>query len=183
LDAQIAGALAPELESHPALVETSVEQGPTGRLPTARAAEAAKDKLDVALGAIKQDILVRNRQIEDEKKWVHQVKHITGAYETKIKKVETDIEKTKVEVRTLFHKKKQIENLKIQRALESKLKDATADLGTLQSALAHVKTKASDFQKTKDEIKRTILGIHTQLAKLKGEKVNAKTITDLAKAY
>jgi len=80
------------------------------------------------------------------------------------------LKKTKGEVKVLFKKKKQIENLKIQRQLEKKLKDATSDLGTLKSALSHVRSKASEFSKTKNQIKQTIISIHTQLAKLKGVK-------------
>jgi len=91
-------------------------------------------------------------------------------YEAKISRVKADIEKTKLEVKVLFKKKKQIENLKIQRQLEKKLKDARADLTTLKSALKHVRSKVTEFAKTKHEIKKTILSIHTQLAKLKGIK-------------
>jgi len=147
--------------------------GPTGRLAT-RVHRKASSKLDVALAAIKQDILVRNRQINDEKAWVSQVRKIVEQYNKKVKRVLSDIQKTKQEVKVLFRKKKQIENLKIQRALEAKLKDATSDLGTLKSALQHVQTKASEFAKTKREIKKTIISIHTQLAKLKGEKSKKK---------
>jgi len=145
--------------------------GPTGRLPTkAKAAGGKKSKLDIALAAIKQDILVRNRQINDEKAWVGQVRKIVEQYNKKVKRVLSDVEKTKAEVKILFKKKKQIENLKIQRALEKKLKDANKDLATLKQALTHVKSKASEFSKTKNEIKKTIVSIHTQLLKLKGEK-------------
>jgi len=143
--------------------------GPLGRLATIRNGKK-KDKLQIALEAIKQDILVRNRQIQDEKAWVAQVRKIVEQYNKKVKRVLADIEKTKQEVKVLFRKKKQIENLKIQRALEKKLTDASSDLATLKSALDHVRTKASEFAKTKNEIKKTIISIHTQLARLKGEK-------------
>jgi len=53
-------------ESDVALVESGVE-GPTGRRPTTPANAQPKDKLDIALSAIKQDIMVRNRQLEEEK--------------------------------------------------------------------------------------------------------------------
>jgi len=142
---------------------------PIGKRPTLMPGQAV-DKLDVALNAIKQDILVRNHQINDEKHWVHEVRKIIDTYNKKVARVKSDIAKTKGEVRTLFKKKKQIENLKIQRELEKKLKDATGDLGTLVSALNHVKTKADEFAKTKADIKKTILNIQLQLAKLKGEK-------------
>jgi len=154
-------------------------EGPTGRRQTAPTATAKKDKLDIALAAIKQDIMVRNRQLEEEKNWVNEVHKITEQYNKKVHRVEADIVKTRNEVKSLFKKKKQVENLKIQRALEAKLKDATSDLSTLQQALHHVKSKSQEFEKTKNEIKKTIYGIHTQLAKLKGEKPVVKAPTDL----
>jgi len=154
-------------------------EGPTGRRPTVAGASKPKDKLDVALAAIKQDIMVRNRQLEEEKNWVAEVRKITEQYNKKVHRVEADIVKTRNEVKALFKKKKQVENLKIQRALEAKLKDATSDLSTLQQALSHVKSKSAEFEKTKQEIKKTIYGIHTQLAKLKGEKPQVKAPTDL----
>jgi len=154
-------------------------QGPTGRRPTAAPNAQPKDKLDVALAAIKQDIMVRNRQLEEEKNWVAEVRKITEQYNKKVHRVEADIIKTRNEVKELFKKKKQVENLKIQRQLEAKLKDATSDLATLQQALHHVKSKSEEFEKTKAQIKSTIYGIHTQLAKLKGEKPVVKAPTDL----
>jgi chromosome segregation ATPase len=153
--------------------------GPTGRRPTPAPGAQKKDKLDIALAAIKQDIMVRNRQLEEEKNWVNEVHKITEQYNKKVHRVEADIVKTRNEVKALFKKKKQVENLKIQRALEEKLKDATSDLATLQQALHHVKSKSAEFEKTKQEIKKTIYGIHTQLAKLKGEKPKVKAPTDL----
>lgn len=163
-----------------AQVSSSVSvQGPTGRKPTAAPGKQPKDKLDVALAAIKQDIMVRNRQLEEEKNWVAEVRKITEQYNKKVHRVEADIVKVRNEVKELFKKKKQVENLKIQRQLEAKLKDATSDLSTLQQALHHVKSKSQEFEKTKNEIKKTIYGIHTQLAKLKGEKPVVKAPTDL----
>jgi len=166
--------------AEPALLQVESQvQGPTGRLPTPAPGKEPKDKLDVALAAIKQDIMVRNRQLEEEKNWVSEVHKITEQYNKKVHRVEADIVKTRNEVKELFKKKKQVENLKIQRQLEAKLKDATSDLSTLQQALHHVKSKSQEFEKTKDEIKKTIYGIHTQLAKLKGEKPVVKAPTDL----
>jgi len=174
--------LAQEQTADAALLQVGAQTavgGPTGRRPTPKGAAKKKDKLDIALAAIKQDIMVRNRQLEEEKNWVNEVHKITEQYNKKVHRVEADIVKTRNEVVGLFKKKKQVENLKIQRALEEKLKDATSDLSTLQQALHHVKSKSAEFEKTKQEIKKTIYGIHTQLAKLKGEKPKVKAPTDL----
>jgi len=170
----------PAAAAEPLLLQTSLSvEGPTGRRPTAPANKQPKDKLDVALAAIKQDIMVRNRQLEEEKKWTTEVRRVIEQYNKKVKRVDADMIKTRAQVKDLFKKKKQIENLKIQKKLEAKLKDATSDLATLQQALHHVKSKASEFDKTKVEIKKTIYSIHTQLAKLKGEKPTVKAPTDL----
>jgi len=158
---------------------SSQVEGPTGRRPTAAGNKKPKDKLDVALAAIKQDIMVRNRQLEEEKSWVSEVHKITEQYNKKVHRVEADIVQVRNQVKELFKKKKQVENLKIQRQLEAKLKDATSDLATLQQALHHVKSKSQEFEKTKNEIKGTIYGIHQQLAKLKGEKAPVKAPTDI----
>jgi len=159
--------------------QTVAVEGPTGRRPTAAGAARKKDKLDIALAAIKQDIMVRNRQLQEEKSWIGEVHKITEQYNKKVHRVEADVVALRNQIKELFKKKKQVENLKIQRALESKLKDATADLSTLQQALHHVKSKSQEFEKTKNEIKSTIYGIHVQLAKLKGEKPPIKAPTDL----
>jgi hypothetical protein len=161
------------------LQQTSEVAGPTGRRPTPPAHKRPRDKLDIALAAIKQDIMVRNRQLEEEKAWVGEVHKITEQYNKKVHRVEADIVQVRNQVKELFKKKKQVENLKIQRQLEEKLKDATADLATLQQALHHVKSKSQEFEKTKNEIKSVIYGIHTQLAKLKGEKPQVKAPTDI----
>jgi len=181
-DLQLSAAEPAAAHEEVALAETSASlavEGPTGRRPTAAANKQPKDKLDIALAAIKQDIMVRNRQLEEEKNWVNEVHKITEQYNKKVHRVEADIVKTRNEVKALFKKKKQVENLKIQRQLEAKLKDATSDLSTLSQALHHVKSKSAEFEKTKNEIKQTIYGIHTQLAKLKGEKPVVKAPTDL----
>jgi len=159
--------------------QTVSVEGPTGRRPTASGPARKKDKLDIALAAIKQDIMVRNRQLEEEKAWVTEVHKITEQYNKKVHRVEADVVQLRNQIKELFKKKKQVENLKIQRQLEAKLKDATADLSTLQQALHHVKSKSAEFEKTKNEIKATIYGIHTQLAKLKGEKPVVKAPTDI----
>jgi len=101
------------------LSSTTEATGPTGRRPTAAGNKRPKDKLDIALAAIKQDIMVRNRQLEEEKNWVGEVHKITEQYNKKVHRVEADIVKVRNEVKELFKKKKQVENLKIQRALEA----------------------------------------------------------------
>jgi len=104
------------------LATSSSVEGPTGRRPTLAGHKKPKDKLDIALAAIKQDIMVRNRQLEEEKNWVGEVHKISEQYNKKVHRVEADIVKVRNQVKELFKKKKQVENLKIQRQLEEKIK-------------------------------------------------------------
>ena len=71
------------------------------------------------------------------------------------------------EIKALYKKKKQIENLMLQRKLETKLRDASNDLSTLGTALDSVRTKEDTFQKNKNDVMETIDIIKSQLQKLK----------------
>jgi len=127
------------------------------------------EKLDLALAAVKEDILSTNKQITDERKWVIAVAKIIAAYNGKMKRVEAHIIALRKEMKSLYRKKKQIENLKLQRALEAKLKEAKAELATLISSLKHVAVKRSDLLRSGADLRNTIAGISAQLRKLRGQ--------------
>lgn len=137
------------------------------------ATTSSKSKLDNALDAVKSDIVSKVHEIDEEKQWVESVKKIIDHYEKKITRVEANISQLRDDVKRLYRKKKQIENLKLQNQLEAKLRDANSDLNTLQSALSHVKAKADEFSKTRDEIMSTITNINTQLSRLRGDSAPA----------
>nr|AVZ46778.1 hypothetical protein [Meloidogyne graminicola] len=126
-------------------------------------------KLNQALEAVKEDILSTNKQIGDERKWVIAVNKIIVSYTEKMKRVEDHIIALRKEMKNLYKKKKQIENLKLQKALEAKLKEALDELATLTNSLKHVQTKQGELNKSGSELRATIAGIKAQLAKLRGQ--------------
>jgi len=126
-------------------------------------------KLSAALEAVKEDIVGNSKQIGDEKKWVTAVSAITKSYEEKMKRVNDHVINLRKQQKTLFDKKKQIENLKLQKKLQAKLSLASDELKTLQNSLDHVQEKSSELNKEHGSLKDTIKRIETQLTKLKGD--------------
>jgi len=125
-------------------------------------------KLSAALEAVKEDIVGNSKQIGDEKKWVSAVKAITDSYDDKTKRVNEHITVLRKEQKKLFDKKKQIENLKLQKRLQSKLTLASDELTTLQSSLEHVQEKSHELTQEHSSLETTIKKIEAQLTKLKG---------------
>jgi len=128
-------------------------------------------KLNLALEAVKEDILSTNKQITDERKWVIAVAKIIASYNDKMKRVEGHIVALRKEMKNLYRKKKQIENLKLQKALEGKLKEARDELATLTNSLKHVQSKQGELNKSGADLRATIAGIQGQLAKLRGQQL------------
>jgi hypothetical protein len=128
-------------------------------------------KLNLALEAVKEDILSTNKQITDERKWVIAVAKIIASYNDKMKRVEAHIIALRKEMKALYRKKKQIENLKLQKALESKLKEARDELSTLTHSLKHVAVKQGELNRSGSDLRQTIAGIQAQLAKLRGQQL------------
>lgn len=124
--------------------------------------------LEIALEEIKHDIVVKSKQVMEEKAWVSQVREIMQQYELKVQRVEQNINTLRTEVKTLYKKKRQIENLMLQEKLDAKLNDAKADLRTLDNALMHVKNKERSFEKNKQDVATTVSAIKEQLNKLRG---------------
>jgi len=91
-----------------------------------------------------------------------------------VKRVESHIIVLRKEQKRLFIKKKQIENLKLQRRLEAKLRDANDELAALQESLKHVQIKNEELNKSHMDLRATIINIENQLAKLKGEDAKLK---------
>jgi predicted DNA-binding protein with PD1-like motif len=127
-------------------------------------------KMDEAIGALNEDLMHYVKQIQDETKWVLDVRKVIETYDVKTRRVQTNIEHLKTETQELYKKKKQIENLKLQKQLELKLRAATGDLTTLEKAMAHVRVKQDEFTKSKTEVMDTIGTLEGQLADLKGIK-------------
>lgn len=143
-------------------------------LPPAQQYATNKDKLELALDAVKEDIIKKSKQIESESKWVKDVEEIVRTYGSKMDRVKENINNMRIAVKGLYKKKKQLENLKLQKALEKKLAEAHDDMQTLQSALAHVKTKTDEFTRTRGEVQKTISDIKRHLDRLRGKKAEKK---------
>jgi len=126
-------------------------------------------KLNAALEAVKEDIISNSKQIGEERMWVAAVVKITSSYEEKVQRVRDHIIELRKEMKKLYEKKKQIENLKLQRALEKKLKEAQDELTSLQDSLNSVQEKNAELHKSHEDLQTTIASIEAQLAKLKGE--------------
>jgi len=125
-------------------------------------------ELAEALQTVKDQIVAKANEIKSEKKWVREVTKIIEAYVKKTRRVNASIRKLQKEIKGLFRKKKQIENMIVQRKLEKKLKVALADMNTINLALKNVKIKQAAFNKSKASIKATIGAMETALKKLRG---------------
>jgi len=131
--------------------------------------DSSKDtELAEALQTVKDQIVAKANEIKAEKKWVREVTKIIEAYIKKIRRVNANIRSMQTEVKALFRKKKQLENMIVQRKLEKKLKVAITDLNTINLALRNVKIKENAFQKSKTSIKQTIGAMQAALRKLRG---------------
>jgi len=148
----------------------------TARVPENQPALKLEDedpemaKLKAALEAVKEDIVANSKQISDERKWVSAVRKIVLSYEDKMKRVNDHILALRKEQKVLFDKKKQIENLRLQRRLTAKLKKASEELKTLQYSLDHVQQKSHELNAEHANLQSTIAKIESQLIKLKGGK-------------
>jgi len=125
-------------------------------------------KLDEAIGALNEDLVHYVKQAKDETKWVKDVRKVVRTYQDKTKRVADNIIHLRHQIKALYKKKKQIENLKLQKQLELKLRAANSDLETLEKAMAHVRSKQNEFKKTKGDVLGTIDMLEGQLATLQG---------------
>jgi len=128
------------------------------------------EELHSALQTVKDEIVYKANEIKREKRWVKDVTKIIESYIKKTRRVQGNIRKLQNEIKVLFRKKKQLENMIVQRALEKKLKVAHQDLDTIKQALTSVKKKQSAFSKSKKDIRDTMKTMEQMLQKLRGER-------------
>jgi len=132
--------------------------------------DSNKDQeLAEALQTVKDQIVAKANEIKAEKKWVREVTKIIEAYVKKVRRVNANIRNLQKDIKALFRKKKQIENMIVQRKLEKKLRVAQEDMKTIKSALKNVKIKETAFSKSKTSIQDTIATMQKALSKLRGE--------------
>jgi chromosome segregation ATPase len=132
--------------------------------------DSTKDQeLAEALQTVKDQIVAKANEIKAEKKWVREVTKIIEAYVKKVRRVNANVRRLQQDVKQLFRKKKQIENMIVQRKLEKKLKIAVEDMKTINLAIKNVKIKETAFNKSKTSIQSTISTMKQALSKLRGE--------------
>jgi uncharacterized protein YukE len=132
--------------------------------------DSTKDQeLAEALQTVKDQIVAKANEIKAEKKWVREVTKIIEAYVKKVRRVNANVRRLQQDVKALFRKKKQIENMIVQRKLEKKLKIAVEDMKTINLAIKNVKIKETAFNKSKTSIQSTISTMKQALSKLRGE--------------
>jgi chromosome segregation ATPase len=160
------------LEENHAMIESGAPtvNGPTTRNngPT-RAKDRKPDKLEIALQAVKEEIMVRARELHNEKDWVKRVEGLVSEYNQKLKKVTSNIDKLRLQTKELLKKKKQIQNAQIQAKLRDRLQTAHADMQRLQKQMAHIKSKEDEFSETEKRLKDTMNALKGSLLKLRGQ--------------
>jgi len=126
-------------------------------------------KLNDALEGVKQDIVSTSQQIQTERDWVLNVQKFVSDYEDKITRTQDHVVILRNDMTKLLQKKKQIENLKLQRQLEAKLTDAQAEMDKLQNSYTHIKQKQGQLHQSHQDLSSTIATIKAQIAELQGE--------------
>lgn len=161
-----------EENNHHAMIE---QAAPTVNGPTTRnngpshTKDRKPDKLEIALQAVKEEIMVRARELHNEKDWVKRVEGLVSEYNQKLKKVTSNIDKLRLQTKELLKKKKQIQNAQIQAKLRDRLQTAHADMQRLQKQMAHIKSKEDEFSETEKRLKDTMNALKGSLLKLRGQ--------------
>jgi len=119
---------------------------------------------------IKKSLMVNNRNIAAESKWIDQVELIMKQYTLKVKKVREHIADERKAIKELLRQRRIILNEKKQKELELKLKVATTELTALTDALQQVQKKEQELGKGKTTLGAKIKILATDLKKLKTDK-------------
>jgi len=129
---------------------------------------AGRGQIDVALAEIKDDIVLQATDLKHELDWIKQVDDLLSSYQVKRDKVAQDVELLRLKIRNDLKKKRQVENLKLQKQLGEQLKVAESQLGSLDTAIRRVSDKHSGFARSRDDVDATVKRLGDALAELKG---------------
>jgi len=130
-------------------------------------------KLDIALDAVKEEIMVRAKELHLEKDWSNKVATLIDQYQQKLTKVTNNISLLRSQTKALLRKKKQIQNVQVQNKLRAKLQMAQGDLNRLQKQMEHIAGKEHEFTATETQLKETMNALKNSLLKLRGQEVAA----------
>jgi len=122
-----------------------------------------KKKMEV----IKKSLMINNRNIAQESKWIDQVELIMKQYAIKTKKVKEHIADERKAIKELLRQRRIILNEKKQKELEAKLKMATTELTSLTDALQQVQKKEKELGAGKGQLGSKIKLIVGDLQKLR----------------
>jgi len=147
---------------------TKVRKAKVGSHPNA-STKPPPSKLDIALGAVKEEIMVRAKQLHLQKTWTGKVTKLIDEYQQKLNKVQGNIVSLRVQTKALLRKKKQIQNVQVQNKLRYKLKLAQSDLNRLQKQMEHIAGKENEFTDTEKQLKGTMNALKNSLLKLRGQ--------------
>jgi len=126
-------------------------------------------KLDMALAATREEIMVRAKELHKEKAWAKKVEGLIAEYQSKLNKVTSNIDKLRTQTKSLLKKKKQIQNIQVQNKLKEKLSVAQADLNRLSKQMNHIHGKENEFADTEKKLKDTMGQLKNSLLKLRGQ--------------
>jgi len=130
-----------------------------------------KTKLQIALAAVKEEIMVRVKKLHQEKDWSKKVATLIDEYQQKLAKVTGNISHLRSQTKALLRKKKQIQNVQIQGKLRYKLQLAQEDLNRLQKQMEHIAGKEHEFSDTEKQLKGTMAQLKNSLLRLRGQDV------------
>jgi len=147
---------------------TKVRRAAVGTHPNANT-KPKPTKLSVALDAVKEEIMVRAKELHLEKDWATKVATLIDNYQQKLLKVNNNIVALRAQTKALLRKKKQIQNVQVQNKLRYKLKLAQADLNRLQKQMEHIAGKENEFADTERNLKNTMNALKNSLLKLRGQ--------------
>jgi len=123
--------------------------------------------------AIKSEILAKAHKVKDQEKWTVDVETLISTMETKAASVSRSTHKLRESIAQLLTKKRQIENLILQRHLQKKLELSKDDLKVVDKSLSHIKSKAHEFHKAQSTLSETVTKLQQELNKLQGKDPNA----------
>jgi len=147
---------------------TGVRKAAVGTHPNAGSPKPPT-KLEIALGAVKEEIMVRAKELHKEKDWSKKVANLIDEYQQKLQKVTGNIVHLRAQTKALLRKKKQIQNVQVQNKLRYKLQLAQADLNRLQKQMEHIAGKENEFTDTERQLKGTMNSLKNSLLKLRGQ--------------
>jgi len=125
-----------------------------------------KKKMEV----IKKSLMINNRNIAQESKWIDQVELIMKQYALKTKKVKEHIADERKAIKELLRQRRIILNEKKQKELEAKLKMATTELAALTDALTQVQKKERELGTGKGQLGQKIRLLAKDLKQLRTTK-------------